>query len=347
MRGISGAVIALPATLLGFLYLSVDERHLFAFLILCSMFNAALVVEYWLQAYVANRYVSQVRLLTLFVFSAARIFAICEGASLSVFVYLAGLEVICAGLLYIWVYNQLGGGITNLHYSWVEAKRLLKDSRWLILSGIAAIIYLKVDQVMLGLMVGDREVGIYAAAARISEVWYFVPAAIAASFFPRLIDLRSVDLQAYSIDLQKLNDFLLYSALVVVAIVSYCATWLLPLLFGAAYESAVPVLVVHIWAGLFVFMRTLLSKWFIAENLLKLSMASQVLGALVNILLNLKLIPLYGAVGAAYATVISLAVAGYVVLFLHPKLWPMALVVTRSFLLPLRLLRKGRGLYKV
>lgn len=347
MRGISGAVIALPATLLGFLYLSVDERHLFAFLILCSMFNAALVVEYWLQAYVANRYVSQVRLLTLFVFSAARIFAIYEDASLSVFVYLAGLEVICAGLLYMWVYNQLGGGITNLHYSWVEAKRLLKDSRWLILSGIAAIIYLKVDQVMLGLMVGDRDVGIYAAAARISEVWYFVPAAIVASFFPRLIDLRSVDLQTYSIDLQKLNDFLLYSALVVVAIVSYCATWLLPLLFGAAYEGAVPVLVVHIWAGLFVFMRTLLSKWFIAENLLKLSMASQVLGALVNILLNLKLIPLYGAVGAAYATVISLAVAGYVVLFLHPKLWPMALVVTRSFLLPLRLLRKGRGLYKV
>ena len=76
-------------------------------------------------------------------------------------------------------------------------------------------------------------------------------------------------------------------------------------------------------------------------------MASQVLGALVNVILNLKLIPLYGAVGAAYATVISFAVAGYVVLFFHPRLWPMALVVTRSVLMPLRLMRKGRGLYKV
>lgn len=347
MRGIAGVVIALAATALAFLYLPVGERYLFAFLILCSTFNAALVVEYWLQAYVANRYASQVRLLTLAAFSAARIVAIYEDASLSVFVFLAGLEIVCAALLYTWVYNRLGGGVAKLQSSWAEAKRLLKDSRWLILSGIAAIIYLKVDQVMLGLMAGDREVGVYAAAARISEVWYFAPAAIVASFFPRLIDRRSIDSEAYFMDLQRLNDFLLYSAIGVAVTVSYCAAWLLPLLFGEAYEGAVPVLVVHIWAGLFVFMRALLSKWFIAENLLKLSMASQVLGALVNVLLNLKLIPLYGAVGAAYATVISFAVAGYVVLFFHPRLWPMALVVTRSVLMPLRLMRKGRGLYKV
>ena len=117
-------------------------------------------------------------------------------------------------------------------------------------------------------------------------------------------------------------------------------------MFGETYAESVPILVTHVWAGVFVFMRALLSKWLIAEDLLKLSMLSQVLGALVNIILNLKLIPVYGPVGAAYATLISQAVAGYLVLFLHRDLWPMAMVVTRSIFLPIRLAQKGRGLYR-
>ena len=131
-----------------------------------------------------------------------------------------------------------------------------------------------------------------------------------------------------------------------VLVISFCASWLLPLLFGPSYADSIPVLTVHIWVGLFVFMRALLSKWLITENLLKLSMVTQLSGAVANVILNLWLIPLYGAVGAAYATVISYAVAGYLILFLHRDLWPMAIVVTKSFLLPYRLLARGRRLYQ-
>jgi PST family polysaccharide transporter len=332
---------------LSYRYLGANDAFLLTFLLFSSLFNAAHIVDFWLQAHLANGYASAVRIITLVLFSMARIVAIETDADVSTFVYLAGLELVSVGCLYIFLYNRLAGGVAQLRVSWRESKRLLKDARWLVLSGVAGMVYLKVDQVMIGQMVNDRAVGIYAAAARISEVWYFAPAAIVAVFFPRMINHRVMDPKIYLIDLQKINDFLLYSALVVALIVSFCASWLVPILFGAAYEGAIPILVVHIWAGLFVFMRTLLSKWFIAENLLKLSMVSQVLGALVNVLLNLKLIPLYGSIGAAYATVISFAVAGYAALFLHRDLWPMALVVSRSFLLPLRLLRKGRGLYKV
>jgi PST family polysaccharide transporter len=201
------------------------------------------------------------------------------------------------------------------------------------------------DQIMLGILVDDSAVGIYAAAARISEVWYFIPVAIVTSFFPALINAKSSDTSLYQNDLQRLNDLLFVSALVIAFGVSLTASWGIEKLFGITYAEAASVLIVHTWVGIFVFMRVLLSKWFITENLLKLSMFSQVLGALANIFLNVQLIPLYGPIGAAYATVISFSVAGYLVLFLHRDLWPMALVVTRSLLLPLRLLQKGRNLY--
>ena len=343
---VSSAVIAL---FIGITYIYLDPKDwvLFSFLALSSAFNAALVFDFWLQAHGANRHASVLRLASLIVFSVARIGAIESGADLSIFIYLTGLEVITIGLLYTLLYSRLAEGSPKLRATWQESKHLLKDSRWLVLSGVAAMIYLKVDQVMLGVMINDRAVGIYAAAARISEVWYFVPAAIVTAFFPQLIKKRLYDPDSYQLDLQKINDGLFLSALSVALLVTLMAGWALPVIFGQAYADAAPVLVVHVWVGIFVFMRALLSKWFIVENLLKLSMLSQVLGAVVNIILNIYLIPLYGPVGAAYATVISFGVSGYIVLFLHRDLWPMARVVTKSILLPYRMLKDGRNLYKV
>ena len=346
LRFIASSFIAPLAIILGYLYLESAESGLFAFLMIANIFTSGLVIDFWLQAHMANRYASIVRLAGLILISIARILAVTSDLGLPAFVYLAGMEVVCIGFLYGLVYDRLGEGVSKLRVSWSESRRLIKDSRWLLLSGVAAMIYLKIDQLMLGVLVNDRAVGIYAAAARISEVWYFVPAAIVTSFFPQLMRHRLNDVEAYNLNLQKLNDILFCTALLVALSVTYWADWLLPLLFGAAYESAVPVLIIHVWVGLFVFMRALLSKWFIAENLLKLSMLSQVLGAVVNVALNIWLIPLYGPVGAAYATVVSYAGAGYIVLFLHRDLWPMGLVVSRSILLPYRLLRKGRNLYQ-
>ncbi|MDG1164051.1 MAG: flippase [Porticoccaceae bacterium] len=322
------------------------ERDLFMFLSLCSLFSALFVVDFWLQAYVANRYGVILRQITLLMFGGARLVAVELDAGLSAFVYIAGLEIACLGLFYVCTYQRLSGGIKRLRASWTESSRLWKDSRWLMISGVAAVIYLKVDQVMLGMMIGNEAVGIYAVAARLSEVWYFLPSAVAISFFPQLIKKKEKDSAEYWLDLQKINDALCCSGVAVAIIVSLNAYWGLQLLFGIAYSEAVPILVVHVWAGVFVFMRALLSKWLIAEDLIKLSMLSQTLGAIANLCFNYYLIPLYGPLGAAYATIISCVIAGYIVLFCHRDLWPMAIIVTKSILLPYRLATKGQGLYK-
>ena len=345
LRLLSALIFTPVAIILGFVYLGETLQVFFAVLMLSSIANSAYVIDFWMQAQLANRSAAIIRLASLLIFSVARILAIKFDASLAVFVYLAGLEMLALGLLYLFAYHRLSGGLRMLKISMSESKRLLMGSRWLLISGIAAVIYLKIDQVMLGLMIGERAVGIYAVAARISEVWYFIPAAIAVSVFPRLTKQREANKAIYGLELQQINDFLFCSGLLIAAIVTLLSDGLV-LVFGETYAESVPILVTHVWTGVFVFMRALLSKWLIAEDLLKLSMFSQVLGALVNIILNLKLIPVYGPVGAAYATLISQAVAGYLVLFFHRDLWPMAMVVTRSIFLPIRWAQKGLGLYR-
>ena len=328
-------------------YLSDDNTMFFSVLMISSIASAAQVIDFWLQAQLANRYAVFLRLLVLVFFSLIRIVAIYKAADFSLFVYLIAFELAATGLLYLMIYQRLSGRLLRLRITFEEIKGLWRDARWLLMSGIAAIIYLKIDQVMLGIMLDNYAVGVYAAAARISEVWYFIPAAIITSFFPQLVKTRIENVDTYGRDLQKLNDALLVLSISVAIAVSSSSSWLLPMLFGEAYIDSVSILVVHVWVAVFVFMRSLLSKWLLIENLLKLSMASQILGAVVNVCLNYYLIPLHGPLGAAYATVVSYSVAAYIVLFLHPRLWVMAVIITRSFLLPLRLLKHGRRLYAI
>ena len=96
------------------------------------------------------------------------------------------------------------------------------------------------------------------------------------------------------------------------------------------------MLQIHIWAGVFIFMRALLSRWLLAEDLLRFSLVTHIAGAVMNVALNLMLIPRYGAIGAAVATVISYASAGWLALFLSARTRPMGRMMAKSLLLPLR-----------
>ena len=328
-------------------YFIVSElRFAFSLLLIANIFTAFLVFDYWLQAHVANKYAVKARLSVLTLLTCVRLVAVYYDASLTFFVVLAATEIALTALAFLLVYSLKGGGLVKLLFCYVTAKSLLTQSWWLMLSGIAAIVYLKIDQVMLGQMSSDEQVGIYAVAARLSEVWYFFPIALVSSFFPKLLQAKQISAINYQQNLQKLCDCLFVIALIIALLVIMFGEPIVVLLFGEAYQAAAVVLAIHIWAGIFIFMRALLSKWLIAENLLRFSLVTQLAGALLNVLANYLLIPEYAAVGAAVATVVSYAVASYIALFLHRKTWPMARIMSLSFLLPLRVIAKGKFLYK-
>ena len=219
-------------------------------------------------------------------------------------------------------------------------KKLLRQCWPLILSGLAAQIYLKIDQIMLGLIISDSAVGIYSVAVRFSEVWYFIPNIFVSSAFAVLLSYKSRDESMYYFKMQKLLDYLFLFALSIAILIMIIANPLIYFLYGQEYISAAPVLTVHIWASLFVFMRALLSKWLIAEELTFFSLVTHLTGAIVNISLNLVLIPKFGIMGAAIATLISYAFASYGALFFDRRTVVFARMMTISLLSPIRYLKK-------
>jgi O-antigen/teichoic acid export membrane protein len=90
------------------------------------------------------------------------------------------------------------------------------------------------------------------------------------------------------------------------------------LLFGPEFRDTGPVLSVHVWAGVFVALGIASSQYLVLEDLVRISAQRTLVGAVLNIVLNLLWIPRYGALGCAWATLISYAVAS-VFLFQTPS----------------------------
>lgn len=311
-------------------------RWLVGILGLGMIFRVFDVIDFWFQSQVQSGRTVAAKSVALILGLFAKLLLLVMKAPLIAFITVTAVEVIAGGIGLVVAYQASNRSLKTWRVSFKRAQNLLSQSWPLILSGAAAAINLKVDQVMLGEMVGNAEVGIYAAAARLSEVWYFIPTAIAASTFPALIRSKDASETVYYRRLQQLYTFLGGIALVVAVGATFVAKPTIMLLYGPAYAKAGTILAIHIWASLFIFMREARAKWIITEGLFKFGLICHGLGAVVNLVVNWFLIPHYGGIGAAIATVISYTTASYLANFIYPKTRIAGTMMTVALTAPLR-----------
>ena len=286
-------------------------RLMVAVLGFSMVFKAADVVKYWFESRVASRYVVWVESGVLIGLAAVKVWFILIEAPLITFVWVLLAEVMLASIGLMGMYVWRGGALGRWHVRVDRAKSLLRDSWPMILSGLAVMVYMRIDQVMLGQILGDEAVGIYSVAVRISEVWYFMPMAIVASVFPSIVQARQQDEMAYYHKLQKLHNLMVLLALIVAIPTTFLSDWLVVFLFGEPYRQAGAILALHVWTGLFVFLGVASSSWYLSENLQTLAFYRTLLGVSINILANWMLIPAYGVLGAAWGTILSQLAAAY------------------------------------
>lgn len=309
---------------------------LVAVVALAAVFQAFNVIDFNYQAEVKSRYVVHAQLLQLLVSSTVKLGFIAIGAPLLWFAWAICLDgLLLAASLGI-VYLRKTGN--PFHWKWKTATaRILLQHSWpLILSGMVISVYMKIDQVMLKTILGTEAVGIYAAAVKLSEAWYFIPMVITSSVFPAIISSRAEDKNRYHQQMKKLYSLMIWMAMAIALPISLVSPWIIETLYGAAYKDAAAVLTIHIWAGVFVFIGVSGSKWLLNENLQKYHTINTTTGAVANITLNLYLIPLYGVTGAAVATLISQAVAAYFCQALFAETRSNFIRITHSFF-PIRL----------
>jgi len=290
------------------------------------------VTDLWFQAQTRARYTVIAKSTAFLALSLLKVLLILSAAPLVAFVWATFTELILGALGSAIAFWRHVMPLTRWQPDWRMAQRLLRSGWPLIFSGIAIVIYMKIDIVMLTQMHGAGATGLYAAALRVSEVWYFIPVAIITSVTPSIIAMKHEDEAVYMRRIEKLFVLMCRISLAVALPITLLAAPLIGLLFGPTYLGAAPILAIHIWSAVFVFLGVAQSPWDLAEDYTRWFLVRTVCGAVINIILNLLLIPPQGAVGAAISTAVAQACAAWLLNGVNPRSRPIFLMQTRALI---------------
>src|SRR5690606_5635462 len=182
-----------------------STTNLYIFIIAAGLvFQSFEVVEFYFQSQVLAKVVSICKVIQLALSSAIKVYLVLTQADLFWFVCVTAFDTVSLAVSYFFAYKIRGNVSFLRSFKWRVAKQLLKDSWPLILSSVVVMLYMRIDQVMIKEMLGEHDVGIYSAAVRLSEAFYFIPMFITASIFPAIINAKNQNEELYKRRLQRL-----------------------------------------------------------------------------------------------------------------------------------------------
>lgn len=338
---LAGGGLAAGLCLLG-IYLLAPGQSLIHLLVAIAglkfLVNSLQPIENWFESRVAAKYVVLAEHWAFLLIVLLKCGLIVWQAPVVAFAIVIVLEAMFYALGLVFFYLRQHQSLWSWRTNPAQLRYLLQESWPLVLSSTACVIYLNIDQIMLGNLVDNHAVGIYASAANLSEATAFLPVILGSSLYPRIVQSRQLTAATYRRRLQQfydLNSLMAYGLILGLVPLSGL---LITHLYGAAYGAAVPIFIVHIWSSLFAFLGIAQSKWIVSEGLQRYNFYGRLLGLIANILLNWWLIPLYSGMGAAIATLISYAIGSYACFLLLPPTRGNAYLMTKAIFLPLRLL---------
>jgi len=280
-----------------------------------SIFQSFDVIEFYFKSQIKAKYSVIAKSISFFVINVLKIILIIVEAPLIAFALAVTADILLGSASLVAAYRLSGNFIRKWKMSLALAKEYLAEGYLLAISSIAVLIYMRIDQIMIGQLIGDNEVGLYSAAVKLSEVLYVIPLALIQSTAPALVKLYNTNIHKYNSILQKLFNLLTLIGLVIAIPTLFLSSWIVEIVFGSAYTVSSGIFAIHIWSIIFVGWGVLRYHVLIFEKLVYITVISSVCGALANVVANFFLIPVYKGEGAAFATLIAQIIAASLVLF--------------------------------
>lgn len=267
------------------------------------LFAALEMIQYWFQYKLISKYSSIVMLIAYVVVSAYRIYLLASSKSVYWFALTNSLDFGIIGISLIVIY--LKKGTQGFSFSYKTGKMLISRSKHYILASLMLVIIQNTDHIMLTTMIGKTENGFYSAAITCATVAQFVYIAIIDSYRPLILSNKKTDEVAYERNLAGLYCITTYMALIQGVVFTVFASLIVGILYGADYTATVPVLQILVWYFAFSVMGTVRNVWILAEEKQKYLWIINLSGAIFNIVLNAITIPIWGACGAAFASLLT------------------------------------------
>ncbi|WP_282071176.1 flippase [Polaribacter atrinae] len=296
-----------------FVFLNKDFLEIRFLILIFSSFlilQSLEVFDFYFQSQVKSKFVVYSRIIAVSISCILKIVLIELNATVAYFAIVIVFEFFITHLFTFLYFNKSKIKVSIFDFDKNYVLSLLKKSWPLFLSGMMYIVYTKIDQIMVKDILGAKEAGLYAVSISLSEVWYFIPNIIAVSFFPAILFYKTKDKKIYYKRITNLYSLLFWLAVFLSLFITFFGEWIIEKLYGNSYLQSYKILSIYIWSNIFFFFTTISSKWLVAEGFYMHSFYRNILGAILNIILNIILIHKFGLSGAALSTLISYAFVG-------------------------------------
>lgn len=300
---------------------------------LTLIFQGFNILSVYFEAMVNARYLVWAESFQILIFAAFKISAIYFHKSVLWFVAIQASEWLLISAFMLIIYMKVEkGSFSTWRFKTDVAKQLLYESWPFIFAGAATLIYQRIDQVMLRQMVSSEEVGYYAVATRFAVFLGVIPILLVRSLTPSLVGAKKKSISLFLKRYQLLNDLVFWSTLAMTICIVIGAGWLITMLFGECYTRSSDILTILVWKGIFTAMGIASGQYILLTGLQKFVPLRQGLGCILNIGLNIWLIPIMGAVGAAWASLAASALALFFIHLVIPDLRQLFFIQCRSII---------------
>jgi O-antigen/teichoic acid export membrane protein len=291
---------------------SVSNTLVFIISISIIFQNLNIVIDSYFQYKVLSKYIVYATSIGFLISSALKILLIYNKAELIYFAYALLFDSVVLSLGFIYIYKKQNLNIFSWKFDFRMAKYFLKIAWPLVWVAVSVFIYTRIDQVMIKHMIGDEAVGNYAAAIKVSELFYFIPGIIVSSLFPKLVELKKENEAQYLNLLEKMYRLVIWISIPIAMGIFIFSDMIVNMLYGVDYKEAGRILSILSWGIIFIAVGTVFVKILYVEQYEKKYLYKSMLGVLVNTLLNYFLIKVYGVRGAAFSTLITLFIINYI-----------------------------------
>lgn len=281
---------------------------------------------------VKNEYIAQIGIAGAILSSMLKVLLLCYHAPLIWFIISLLFDTFVLVLGYCYVYNKKIGKLQQWKFDRQWAKIMLNQSFPLLLSGAAAVIFLQIDQVMIGRMIDKSSVGYFSVASRFVEVLLYIPTISIQTISPILIEIKKGDEERYKIKAQMFMNVCTWGILVLSFLLCLLAYPIILLTFGENYIPAVFPLQILVFKAVGATLNMTSGQILIIDNKQKYFVIRSLSGCIVCILLNLAIIPYYGIAGVAVVASLTQITAGYLVHLLIPSYRYVFKMQTRTIL---------------
>jgi O-antigen/teichoic acid export membrane protein len=274
--------------------------------------NISIIIIDYFQYKVLSKYVTYCSSAAFIISSILKIALIYFEAELELFAcaLLFDSAMLLLGLTYM--YKRQGLSIKHWKFDTTIARKLLKCALPLTLVAVSALIYTRIDQIMIKNMIGNEAAGNYSAAVTVSELFYFIPGIIVTSMFPKIVALKGDDEYKYLCLLEKMYRLTLWIILPISISMFFFSNSIVSVIYGSQYIQAGPLLSILSWCIIFSSINAVFVKMLYVEGFEKKYLYKTLSGVLINLILNYIFIRRYGVNGAAIATLFTLFAVNYI-----------------------------------